>query len=56
MPNDTFILRNEVFDFAAVVFNSRQMTVVRLKWLFNESGSVYTAVNRYLEEKRKKHG
>ena len=40
--------RQEVSDFAAVAFDSRQATVVRLKQLFNESGSTYTAINRYL--------
>lgn len=53
MSNDAFIFRNEVSDFAAVAFDSRQATVVRLKQLFNESGSTYTAINRYLEERRK---
>ena len=56
MSNDAFIFRNEVSDFAAVAFDSRQATVVRLKQLFNESGSTYTAINRYLEERRKKYG
>ena len=45
MSNDAFIFRNEVSDFAAVAFDSRQATVVRLKQLFNESGSTYTAIN-----------
>ena len=56
MSNDAFIFRNEVSDFAAVAFDSRQATVVRLKQLFNESGSTYTAINRYLKERRKKYG
>lgn len=56
MSNDAFIFRNEVSDFAAVAFDSRQATVVRLKQLFNESDSTYTAINRYLEERRKKYG
>lgn len=47
MSNDAFIFRNEVSDFAAVAFDSRQATVVRLKQLFNESGSTYTAINRH---------
>ena len=38
MSNDAFIFRNEVSDFAAVAFDSRQATVVRLKQLFNERG------------------
>lgn len=53
MGNDTFVFRHEVSPFAAVAFDSRQETVVRLKQLFQESGSIYTAINRYLEEKRK---
>ena len=56
MANDAFIFRNEVSDFAAVAFDSRQSTVVRLKQLFNETGSTYTAINLYLEERRKRHG
>ena len=56
MSNDAFIFRNEVSDFAAAAFDSRQATVVRLKQLFNESGSTYTAINRYIEERRKKYG
>ena len=52
MSNDAFIFRNEVSDFAAVAFDSRQATVVRLKQLFNESGSTYTAINRYLERRK----
>jgi hypothetical protein len=27
-----------------------------LKQLFNETGSTYTAINLYLEERRKRHG
>lgn len=53
MGNDTFVFRNEVSPFAAVAFDSRQSTVVRVKQYFQESGSTYTAINRYLEEKRK---
>lgn len=53
MSNDTFIFRNEVSPFAAVAFDSRQSTVVKIKKLFDETGSTYTAINRYLEEKKK---
>lgn len=56
MANDAFIFRNEVSDFAAVAFDSRQSTVVRLKQLFKETGSTYTAINLYLEERRKQYG
>lgn len=51
----TYVFRNEVSEFAAVAFDSRQSTVVRLKQLFEETGSTYAAINRYLEERRKKH-
>lgn len=56
MSNDAFIFRNEVSDFAAVAFDSKQATVVRIKQLFKETGSTYTAINLYLEERRKKYG
>ena len=53
MGNETFVFRNEVSPFAAVAFDSRQKTVVRIKKYFQETGSTYTAINRYLEEKKK---
>lgn len=53
MGNETFVFRNEVSGFAAVAFDSRQSTVVKIKQYFQESGSTYTAINRYLEEKKK---
>ena len=56
MSNDAFIFRNEVSEFAAAAFDSRQSTVVRLKQLFKETGSTYTAIHLYLEERRKKYG
>lgn len=56
MSNDAFIFRNEVSDFAAVAFDSKQATVVRIKQLFKETGSTYTAINLYLEERRKQYG
>lgn len=56
MSNDAFIFRNEVSDFAAVAFDSKQSTVVRIKKLFKETGSTYTAINLYLEERRKQYG
>lgn len=56
MSNDAFIFRNEVSDFAAVAFDSKQSTVVRIKQLFKETGSTYTAINLYLEERRKQYG
>lgn len=56
MGNDSYIFRNEVSPFAAVAFDSRQSTVVRLKELFHTTGSTYTAINLYLEEERRKHG
>ena len=55
MGNETYVFRNEVSEFAAVAFDSRQSTVVRLKQLFEETGSTYAAINRYLEERRKKY-
>jgi predicted HTH transcriptional regulator len=56
MSNDAFIFQNEVSDFAAVAFDSKQSTVVRIKQLFKETGSTYTAINLYLEERRKQYG
>lgn len=53
LGNNPFVFRNEVSPFAAVAFDSRQKTVVRLKQLFEETGSTYSAINRYLEERRK---
>lgn len=58
LGNDSFVFRTEVSPFAAVAFDSRQSTVVRIRQLFKETGSTYAAINRYLEEKRKEkeHG
>lgn len=55
LGNETYVFRNEVSPFAAVAFDSRQKTVVRLKQLFEETGSTYAAINRYLEERRKQY-
>lgn len=55
LGNETYVFRNEVSEFATVAFDSRQSTVVRLKQLFEETGSTYAAINRYLEERRKKY-
>lgn len=52
MGNDSFVFRHEVSPFAAVAFDSRQSTVIRVKQLFQETGSTYTAINRLLEERR----
>ena len=54
LGNDAYVFRNEVSLFASVAYDSRQSTVVRLRKLFEETGSTYTAINRYLEEKRLK--
>jgi conjugation system TraG family ATPase len=48
--NNSFIFRNEVSPFAAVAFDSRQSTIVKLKQLFKETGSTYAALNKYLEQ------
>lgn len=56
LGNDKFVFRNEVSPFAGVAFDSRQATVVRIKALFEETGSTYAAISRYLEERRKKYG
>lgn len=56
MGNYPFVFRNEVSPFAAAAFDSRQKTVVRLRQLFEETGSTYAAINRYLEERRKVYG
>lgn len=53
LGNSHFVFRNEVSNFAGVAFDSRQSTVVRLKQLFEETGSTYAALHRYLEERRK---
>ncbi len=53
MGNDQFVFRNEVSDMASVAFDSRQKTVVALKELVKETGSVVTAINKYLEHKEK---
>lgn len=53
LGNDPFVFRNEVSAFAAVAFDSRQATVVRIKQLFEETGSTYAAIHLYLEEQRK---
>lgn len=56
LGNSPFVFRNEVSPFAAAAFDSRQKTVVRLKRLFEETGSTYAAINRLLEERRKQYG
>lgn len=56
LGNNPYVFRNEVSPFAAVAFDSRQKTVVRLKQLFEETGSTYAAINRLLEERRKIYG
>lgn len=56
LGNESYIFRHEVSLFAGVAFDSRQATVVRLKQLFDETGSTYTAINRYLEERKHKYG
>jgi conjugation system TraG family ATPase len=56
LGNDSFVFRNEVSQFAAVAFDSRQATVVRIRQLFKETGSTATAIRLYLEEKEKKYG
>lgn len=56
LGNSKFVFRNEVSPFAAVAFDSRQATVVRVKQLFEETGSTYTAINRYIEERRAENG
>lgn len=56
LGNNPFVFRNEVSPFAAAAFDSRQKTVVRLKQLFEETGSTYAAINRLLEERRKQYG
>lgn len=53
LGNDFYVFRNEVSPFAAVAFDSRQATVVRLKELFRETGSTHAAIKIYLEEKSK---
>lgn len=53
LGNDPYVFRNEVSPFAAVAFDSRQATVVRIKQLFRETGSTYSAIYHYLEERRK---
>lgn len=55
LANDPFVFRTEVSDFAAAAYDSRQSTVVRIRQLFKETGSTYTAINRYLEERRSKY-
>jgi conjugation system TraG family ATPase len=56
LGNDSFVFRNEVSEFAAVAFDSRQATVVRIRQLFKETGSTATAIRLYLEEKAKQYG
>lgn len=53
LGNDSFIFRNEVSPFAAVAFDSRQSTVVQVRKYFQETGSIYTAINRFIENKKK---
>lgn len=52
LGNDPYVFRNEVSAFAGVAFDSRQATVVRIKQLFQETGSTYSAIHHYLEERK----
>lgn len=54
LGNESHVFRNEVSPFTGTAFDSREKTRVRLKELFEETGSTYTAINRLLQE-RKKH-
>lgn len=51
LGNSSFIFRNEVVEQSAVAFDSRQKTVVRIKQLAKETGSIYTAINQYIAQK-----
>lgn len=53
LGNDPYVFRNEVSPFTAVAFDSRQATVVRIKQLFQETGSTYSAIHHYLDERKK---
>lgn len=52
--NDSFVFRNEVSEMAAVAFDSKQSTVVAIKKLFKETGSIYSALHKYIEKKKEK--
>lgn len=54
LGNESHVFRNEVSPFTGTAFDSREKTKVRLKQLFEETGSTYTAINLLLQE-RKKH-
>lgn len=56
LSNDKFVFRNEVSPFEAAAYDSKQSTVVRIRELFNETGSTYTAINLYLKERRTIYG
>ena len=56
LGNDSFVFRNEVSKYASVAFDSRQATVVRVRQLFNETGSTATAIRLYLEEQERRAG
>lgn len=45
-----YVFRNEVSSFAAVAFDSRQANVIKLKRYFDETGSTYAAINRFLQD------
>lgn len=47
-----YIFRNEVSPEAAVAFDSRQSTIVRIRELIKETGSTYAAINKYINQKR----
>lgn len=51
LGNTNHVFRNEVSPFAAVAFDSRQRTVVRLRELFESTGSTYAAIRQYLHER-----
>lgn len=50
--NASFVFRNEVSDAAAVAFDSRQKTVVAIKNLIKETGSTYSAINKYIAQQQ----
>jgi len=51
-----FVFRHDVSDFAAAAYDSNQNTVVEIRKYFKETGSTFTAINKYLQGKAKKYG
>lgn len=53
LGNKSFIYRNEVSEFAAGVYTSKQSEVIEIEKRFEKTGSLTAAIKQYIEDKSK---